>query len=52
METRNRYSLLLGKPGGKRPPGNPRHIWLDGINEDLVEIGLGDAYWIGVAQDR
>jgi hypothetical protein len=38
-EERNVYSVLMGKPGGKRPLGRPRHRWEDGIRMDLRETG-------------
>jgi hypothetical protein len=31
----------MGKPKGKKPPGIPRHGWVDNIKIDLVEIGCG-----------
>jgi hypothetical protein len=40
-EKRNAYSLLVGKPQGKRPPGRPSRKWIDNIEMDLLEIGLG-----------
>jgi hypothetical protein len=40
-EKRNVYRLLVGKPEGKRPLGRPSHRWIDNINMDLLEIGLG-----------
>jgi hypothetical protein len=39
-EKRNVYSLLVGKPEGKRPLGRPKHRWIDNINMDLLDIGL------------
>jgi hypothetical protein len=51
-ENRNAYRLLVGKPEGRRPLGRPRRRWLDNISMDLVEMGLGDVDWIGLAQDR
>jgi hypothetical protein len=51
-EKRNAYRLLVGKPGGRRPLGRPRRMWLDNIRMDLVEVGWGDVDWIGLAQDR
>jgi hypothetical protein len=30
-EKRNAYRILVGKPGGKRPLGRPRHRWVDNI---------------------
>jgi hypothetical protein len=47
-EKRNVYRLLVGKPEGKRPLGRPRRRWMD----NLLEIGLNVADWIGLAQDR
>jgi hypothetical protein len=40
-EGRNVYSVLVGKPEGKRPPRRPRRRWEDGIKMDLKEIGWG-----------
>jgi hypothetical protein len=51
-EKRNVYRLLVGKPEGKRPLGRPRHMWIDDIKMDLLEIGLRVVDWIGLAQDR
>jgi hypothetical protein len=51
-EKRNVYKLLLGKPEGRRPLGRPRHMWIDNIKMDLLEIGLSVVDWIGLAQDR
>jgi hypothetical protein len=51
-EKRNVYRLLVGKPAGKRPLGNPRHSWIDNIKMGLLEIGLSVVDWIGLAQDK
>jgi hypothetical protein len=51
-EKRNAYRLLVGKPEGRRPLGRPRRRWVDNIRMDLVEVGMGDMDWIGLAQDR
>jgi hypothetical protein len=51
-EERNVYSLLLGKPEGKRPLGRPRRRRIDNIKVDLLEIGLSVVDWICLAQDR
>jgi hypothetical protein len=51
-EKRNKYRLLVGKPGGKRPLGRLKCRWIDNIKMDLLEIGLGGVNWIGLAQDR
>jgi hypothetical protein len=48
----NLYRLLVGKPEGKRPLGRPRLRWIDNIKMDLLEIGVSDVDWIGLAQDR
>jgi hypothetical protein len=51
-EERNVYSVLMGKPDGKRPLGRPRRRWEDGFRMDLREIGWGSVDWIQLAQDR
>jgi hypothetical protein len=48
-EKRNVYSLLVGKPEGKRPLGKPRRRWIDNIKVDLLEIELNVVDWIGLA---
>jgi hypothetical protein len=50
-EMRNAYSILVGKPEGKRPFGRPRRKWED-IRMDLREIGWKDVDWVHMAQDR
>jgi hypothetical protein len=32
------YSILVGKPEGKRPLGRHRHRWKDNIRMDFKEI--------------
>ena len=51
-EERGAYSVLVGKPEGKRPRGRPRRRWVDNIGMDLQEVGCGYVDWIGLAQDR
>jgi hypothetical protein len=51
-EKRNAYRILVGKPGGKRPLGRPRHRWVDSIKMDFREIGWDCMDWIDLAQDR
>jgi hypothetical protein len=34
-ETRNAYSLLVGKPEGKMSLGRPRYRWVDNIKMDF-----------------
>ena len=46
------YGVLVGKPGGRRPPGRPRRRWEDNIKMDLQEVGWGCMDWIELAQDR
>jgi hypothetical protein len=51
-ETRNAYSILVGKPEGKRPLGRSRRKRDDKIRMDIREIGWEDVDWIHLAQDR
>jgi hypothetical protein len=51
-EKRNAYRLLVGKKGGKRLLGRPRHRLVDNIGMDLVEVGWDDVDLVGLAQDR
>ena len=44
--------VLVGKPGGNRPLGRPRHRWEDNIKMDLQEVECGGMDWIGLARDR
>jgi hypothetical protein len=49
---KNAYSLLVGKPEGKRPLGRPRSRWVVNIKMDLREIEWDGMDWIDLAQDR
>jgi hypothetical protein len=49
---RSPYSILVGKPEGKRPLGRPRRRWVDNIKIDHREIGWDGMDWIVLAQDR
>jgi hypothetical protein len=51
-EGRGVYSVLVGKPEGKRPLGRPRRRWEDNVRMDLQEVGCECDEWIGLAQDR
>jgi hypothetical protein len=51
-EGRDVYTVLVGRPDGKRPLGRPRRGWEDNIKLDLREIGINGANWIQLAQDR
>jgi hypothetical protein len=44
-ERRGIYRVLVGKPEGKRPLGQPRLTWEDNIKTDLQEVGYG--VWTG-----
>jgi hypothetical protein len=50
-EKRNAYSILVGKPEGKRALGRPRHRWVDNIKMDFKDIGWDCIDWIDLAQD-
>jgi hypothetical protein len=50
-EKRNVYTILVGKPGGRRPLGRQRNGWLDNIKIDLRELGWNYMDWIDLAQD-
>jgi hypothetical protein len=52
VEKRNVYTILVGKPEGKRPLGRPRRKWVDNIKIDHTEIGWDCMDWIDLAQDR
>jgi hypothetical protein len=51
-DRRGVYSVLVGKPEGKRPLGRPRHRWEDNIKMDLMEVGCGGLDWIEIDEDR
>jgi hypothetical protein len=44
-ERRDAYTVLVGKPEGRRLLGRPRRIWQDNIKMDLREVGWGA--WTG-----
>jgi hypothetical protein len=48
---RHSYSIIVGKPEGKRLPGRPRHMWVDNIEMDLRDIGWDGTDRIDLAQD-
>jgi len=52
MEERNgAYSILVGKPEGRRPLVGPKHRWEDNIKIDLQEVGWWGMDCIDVAQN-
>jgi hypothetical protein len=44
--------VFVGRPKSKRPLGRPTHRWEDNIKMDLREIGVDEANWIWLAQNR
>ena len=51
-ERRGAYSILMGKPEGKRPLERPRHRWENNIKMGLQEVECGCVDWIDLPQDR
>jgi hypothetical protein len=51
-EKRNAYTIVVGKPDGKRPLGRPRCRCVDKVKIDLREIGWDGVDWIHIAQDK
>jgi hypothetical protein len=51
-EGRGVYTVLVGRPEGRRSLGRPRRRWDDNINVDLREIGIDGEKWIRLARDR
>jgi hypothetical protein len=46
------YSVLVGKPEGRRPLVRPSCRWGYNMKMDLQEVGHGGMDWINLAQDR
>ena len=51
-QSRNAYTVLVGKPEGKRPLGKSRRRWEDNIKTDLREVSCDPGEWIDLAEDR
>ena len=51
-ERKGVYSVLVGKPEGKRPPGRPRRRWEDNIKTALQDVGCEGMDCMELAQDR
>jgi hypothetical protein len=51
-ERRNAYSILVGKPEGRRPLVRPRRRWVDNLKMDLREVRWDGRNWIDLAQHR
>jgi hypothetical protein len=49
---REGYSVLVGKPEGKRPLRRPRSRWEDNIRMYLQEVGCWGIDWIELVKDR
>ena len=50
-EKRGVYTVLVGKPEGKRPLERARRRWEDNIKMDFREVGCGVMDWIELVQD-
>ena len=51
--TRVFFTVIVGKPEGRRPLGKPRRRWEDNIKMYLQEVEWGGGVdWIDLAQDR
>jgi hypothetical protein len=46
QEKRDTYSVLVGKPEGKKPLGKHRCRWKDNIKMNVRELGWGVTDWI------
>jgi hypothetical protein len=51
-ENGNGYMVFVGRPGGKRLLGKPRHRWKDNPKMNIRETELGGMKWIHLAKDR
>jgi hypothetical protein len=51
-EVRGAYRVLVGRPESKIPLGRPRRRREDNIKLDLRKIGIDEASWIRLTQDR
>jgi hypothetical protein len=51
-ELRTAYSVLVGKPEGKRPLGRCTHRWEDNIRMYLRKIGWEGVDWMYLVQDK
>ena len=49
---RDRYRVLFGKPGGKRPLGRLRRRLENNIKMDLQELVCRSMDWIDLAHDK
>jgi len=49
-QTLSNWSVVVGKPEGKRPLGRGRSRWEDNIKMDLQEVGFGGMDFIDLAR--
>ena len=49
---RSTYRVLVGKLGGKRPLGIPKHRWEDNVKMNIKEVVVGGIDWIDLAEDK
>jgi hypothetical protein len=52
VEKRNAYTVLKGKPEGKRPLGRHGHSREDDINIDLKSVTWQNVDWIDLPQEQ
>jgi hypothetical protein len=51
-DRRGVYTIVVGKPEGKRPLGRLSRRWDDNMKLDIQEVGCGGMDWVELAQDR
>ena len=51
-EHKSVFTILTGKPTGKRAIGRLRRRWEDNIRIHLKEIGVTTRNWVDLTQDR
>jgi hypothetical protein len=51
-ERRGEYTVLAGKPKGKRPFGRHRHSWEFNMKMDLQEVEWEGMNWTDLVQGR
>jgi hypothetical protein len=52
MQYTSAYSILIGKPEGKRPLGRSKRRREDNIRTDLREMVWEDVDWMHLVQER
>jgi hypothetical protein len=46
------YSVLVGRPEGKKQLERPRRRWEDNIKLDVQDVGCRSMDWVDLAQNR